>query len=108
MSTIIQQIGIQKLECMSIKIPDDVIDHILKKHKDLTVILNIKSEDQLKTVIKDVIESPDEIHMNAYGVHYFLKKINNKWINVIVVDDIVKTAYIIGMKTYNRLRRRWQ
>ena len=36
--------------------------------------------------------------MNAYGVHYFLEKIDNKWINVIVVDDIVKTAYIIGIQ----------
>ena len=61
MLTIIQQIELQRLECMSIRIPDDVIDHILKKHRDLTVILKVKSEDQLKTVIKGVIESLDEI-----------------------------------------------
>jgi len=74
MLTTIQQIELQRPEYMSIRIPDDVIDHILKKHRDLTVILKVKSEDQLKTVIKGVIESPDEIHTNAYGVRYLLKK----------------------------------
>ena len=48
------------------------------------------------------------VHVDKYGVRYFLKRIDDYWINVFVVGDTVKTACIIGLKTYRKLReRRW-
>jgi hypothetical protein len=91
---------------LSIRVPDRVLKHIMSKHRDFTAILNVKGIDELKQLIKDVLESPDEVYSDEYGVKYFLKRINDHWINVVVAEDTVKTAYIIGSRTYRRLRRR--
>lgn len=92
-----------------IVIPEGVVKHVLKKHRDFVVMLRVRDVDELKRVIREVVENPDEVHVDAYGVRYFLKRINDKWINVIVTGDSVKTAYIIGLRTYLRLReRRWR
>lgn len=92
-----------------IVIPEGVVKHVLKKHRDFVVMLRVRDVDELKRIIREVVENPDEVHVDAYGVRYFLKRINDKWINVIVTGDSVKTAYIIGLRTYLRLReRRWR
>ena len=92
-----------------IVIPEGVVKHVLKKHRDFVVMLRVRDVDELKRVIREVVENPDEVHVDAYGVRYFLKRINDKWINIIVTGDSVKTAYIIGLRTYLRLReRRWR
>jgi hypothetical protein len=46
--------------------------------------------------------------MDLFNVRYFLKKINELYVNIIIADDRVKTAYLISPKTYHRLReRKW-
>ncbi len=92
-----------------IVIPEGVVKHVLKKHRDLVVLLGVRDVDELKRVIREVVENPDEVHVDVYGVRYFLKKLDDKWINVVVVGSVVKTAYIIGLRTYLKLReRRWR
>jgi hypothetical protein len=64
--------------------------------------MNIKSIEELEKLILGVVEAPDEIYMDLFNVKYFLKKINELYINVIISDDRVKTAYLISPKTYYR------
>ncbi|MEM4970838.1 MAG: hypothetical protein QXE01_06260 [Sulfolobales archaeon] len=89
---------------MSIRIPDRVLKYIMSKHRDLTVMLSMRSVDELRQLIKRILESLDEVYSDAYGVKYLLKKIDEHWVNVVVAEDALKTAYIIGVKTYRRLR----
>jgi hypothetical protein len=57
---------------------------------------------ELEKLILDVVEVLDEVYMDLFNVKYFLKKINELYINVITADDRVKTAYLISPKTYHR------
>ena len=53
---------------------------------------------------------PDEIYSDKYrcNVRYFIKKTNDLWVNVIVIDHIVKTAYLISCRTHERFReKKW-
>lgn len=40
-----------------------------------------------------VIEEPDEAYMDTFGTEYFLKKIDELYVNTLVVEDSVKTAF---------------
>jgi len=87
-----------------------ILKHIYEKHKDLIKILNIKNIDELKTIIINVLWKPDEIYLDKYrsNVKYYLKRINDLWINIILIGNIVKTAYLISSKSYKRYRdKRW-
>jgi len=51
------------------------------------------------------------VHADKYrgDVKYYLRRINDLWINVVVVSGAVKTAYLIGLKSYKRLKeKRWR
>ncbi len=89
-------------------ISENVLRHILRRHRDLTRLMGVKSVEELKEILTNVVEAPDEVHVDLLNVKYFLKKIDALYLNVIVVNDAVKTAYLISSKTYNRLReKRW-
>jgi hypothetical protein len=62
--------------------------------------MNIKSIGELEKLILSVVEVPDEVYMDLFNVKYFLKKINELYINIIIADDRVKIAYLISPKTY--------
>lgn len=51
-----------------------------------------------------------EVHQDIhnFNVRYYLKKLNDLWLNVIVQGNEVKTAYVISTKSYNKFKaRRW-
>ena len=92
---------------MSVEVPDEVLRHILRKHRDVVLWLKIRGVDELKRVIMDAVSRPGELYSDRYGVRYFLEKIDEQhWLNVVVQRSVVKTAYIIGLRTYERPRRR--
>jgi hypothetical protein len=89
-------------------ISENVLRHILRRHRDIARLMNVENARELEKVIANVVEAPDEVYVDLFNVKYFLKKINELYINVVVVNDTVKTAYLISSKTYHRLReRRW-
>ncbi len=91
-----------------IRVSERTLKHILSKHRDFTVLLGVSSIGELKRLIMDTVTNPSEAYADRHGVKYFLKKIDEHWINVVVAKDAVKTAYIIGLRTYRKLRgRRW-
>ncbi len=91
-----------------IEVPDEVTEHILTKHQDVVKKLNVRNVDELRQIIIDAVSRPDEVYTDRYRVSkYFLKKIDEKhWLNVVVQRNVVKTAYIIGPKTYKKFKRR--
>jgi len=92
-------------------ISEDFLRHIYEKHKDLVEMLNIKDMRELKELILNVLQNPDEIHEDKYKnyVKYYLKKINTLWINTVLVYNTVKTAYLISSKSYRRFKeKRWR
>jgi hypothetical protein len=64
--------------------------------------------EELRKIITDVIENPDEVYIDTFNTKYFLKKINEFYVNTIVVGESVKTAYLISKKSYQKFReRKW-
>lgn len=101
------RLGMKTLSDMA-TISGNVLKHVLRRHRDFARVLGVGSVEELRRVIVDVVEVPDEVYVDLFDIKYFLKKINELYVNVIVVNDRVKTAYLIGSKTYHRLReRKW-
>jgi 3-keto-L-gulonate-6-phosphate decarboxylase len=89
-------------------VSESVLKHILRKHRDFVKLMGLESIETLEKIIRWVVEAPDEVYADLLGTKYFLKKIDELHVNVVVVNDRVKTAYLIGPETYRRLReRRW-
>ena len=86
---------------------NETIDHILRKHKEMISILNLKGNDLVKLII-NTLENPNQIYIDNKGGKYFLKKYNELYFNVIVHENIIRTAYLISSKTYLRMvKKRW-
>ena len=65
----------------------------------------------LREAIANILQNPDETHVDRFknNVKYYLKRINNLWVNIILEDNTVKTAYLIGSKSYRKFKeKRWQ
>lgn len=92
------------------RISRDTLRHVWEKHSDLVEALRIKSLEELLEVITQVLERPDEVHVDRLRscVRYYLKKLDELWVNVVLVGDTVKTAYLISSKSYRKFReKRW-
>jgi hypothetical protein len=52
--------------------------------------------DLLKRLLEEALINPDEVHLDAHNpIKYFLKKVNGLWLTVIVLENEVRTAYLI-------------
>jgi hypothetical protein len=72
-------------------------------------MLGLSSEAEVKNFLVQVLSRPDEVYRDKVrsDVKYFLRKLNNKFL-CIVVDDEVVTAYLINSEKYVKYRiRRW-
>lgn len=92
---------------LSIAVTEDVVDHVVRKHSEVLSLLGLTREGFVK-LLCNVLEEPDEVYADAYGSKYFLKKLNDLYLNVIVSEEIVKTAYLISPRTYSKMsRKKW-
>jgi hypothetical protein len=90
-----------------IALADDVVDHIVRKHSEILAFLTLTREDFVK-LLCNTLEKPNEVYVDARKSKYFLKKLNDFYLNVIVSEQTVKTAYLINRKTYFKMgRKRW-
>jgi len=85
-------------------VPDEVIDHIVRKHPEMLSLAGFMKE-RLISSIAQTLEKPNEVYVNARRSKYFLKKLDDLYLNVIVVGDRVKTTYLMGGRTYTRMRK---
>jgi len=82
--------------------------HVFTKHKDLVKALGVRDLKELYDKLKISIEHADEVYADMFNVKYYIKKLNELYANVIVYGNVVKTAYLLSPKTFNRMRRkRW-
>jgi hypothetical protein len=77
------------------------------KHPEMLSFAGFARE-QLITRIVNTLEKPDEVYGDVRGSKYFLKRFDNFYLNVIVVDGLVKITYLIDGKTYARMgKTKW-
>jgi len=92
-------------------ISEEVLVHIIRRHgRDFSKMLGINKLSPLKKLLEDALANPDEVRLDAYSpdVKYFLKRVNDLWLMIVVLEDEVKTAYLISPKTYKRFAsKRW-
>jgi hypothetical protein len=62
-------------------------------------------KEQLISSIAETLEKPSEVYMDVRCSKYFLKKLDDLYLNVIIVGDRVKTTYLMGTRTYASQRR---
>jgi len=82
-------------------IPEEVLRHIIRKHgRDFSRVLGINRLDLLKRLLEEALASPDEVHLDAHNtsIKYFLKKVDGLWLTIIVLENEVRTAYLIDSK----------
>lgn len=91
----------------SVAITEDVVDHVIRKHSEILSLLGLTKKGFVK-LLRSALEETNEAYVDVYDSKYFLKKLNDFYLNVIVSEGTVKTAYLISSKTYSRMRRkRW-
>ena len=61
---------------------------------------------QFIDIVRRVLINPSEVYINDKGSVYYLLRINDLYLNVIVVEDIVRTVYLLSMDSYHGMRRR--
>ncbi len=85
----------------------EAIDHIARKHPQMLSIVGFGKEQLLSALIQ-ALEDPTKVFLDARGSRYFILKAGDLYLNVIVIRGSVKTAYLIGERTYARMRKaRW-
>ncbi len=90
-----------------VTITREVLDHIQRKHPQMFSMVGL-SREQLVSSLVQALGNPDEVYVDTSGSRYCVKRIDALYLNVIVVGETVKTAYLMGNRTYRRMRKtRW-
>jgi len=90
-----------------VAVPDEVIDHVERKHPEMLSFLGFAKK-ELVMCIANTLEKPDEVYKDVRGSKYFLKRLYNLYLNVIVANDRVRTTYLMGTTTYTRMgKTKW-
>ncbi len=90
-----------------VRITSAIIQHVTRKHPDVLRILGV-SEDGLVKLLSSAVSAPDEIYVDDEGSLFFLLRADDLRLCVIVREGLARTAYLIGERTYARMRRkRW-
>ena len=98
---------VQAYDGTSVTVTENVISHIQRKHPEVLSLLTLPEKDFFD-LLCCTIRKPDEAYIDSMSSKYFLKKLNNLYLNVVVDEDMVKTAYLISSKTHYKMRRkRW-
>ena len=89
----------------SVTVTEDVVGHVSRKHSEVLSLLGLTEEGFFDLLCR-VLEKPHEAYIDSFGSRYFLKKLNDLYLNVVVDEGIVRTAYLISSKAHSRMRRR--
>jgi len=90
-----------------ITVPDEVVDHVVRKHPEMLSLVGFMKERLISSIVQ-TLKKPTEVYLDVRRSRYFLRKLNDLYLNVIVVEDRVKTAYLMGERTYTKMgRMKW-
>jgi hypothetical protein len=83
-----------------VRVSEKVIKHVFKRHRDWIKMLGLSSK--VKYFLVRVLSRPDEVYGDKVrsDVKYFLRRLNDKFLCIVVVDDEVVTAYLINLEKY--------
>lgn len=85
----------------------EVTDHIVRKHPQMLSIVGLDRE-RLVTHLTRALEAPKEVFLDTLGSKHFILDVDELYLNVVVIEHSVKTAYLMGKRTYARMRKaRW-
>lgn len=85
----------------------EAVDHILRKHPQMLSAVGFTKEKLVSSLVR-ALESPNEVFLDTLGSRHFVLNVGELYLNVVVIGGSVKTAYLIGKRTYARMRRaRW-
>jgi len=93
-----------------VRVSEKVIKHVFKRHRDWIKMLGLSSEEEVRNFLVRVLSRPDEVYGDKVrsDVKYFLRRLNDKFLCIVVVNDEVVTAYLINLEKYVKYRiRRW-
>jgi hypothetical protein len=93
-----------------VRISEWVVRHRMKRHRDWVGMLKLDSEIDVRNFIMRVLSKPDEVHMDRIrnDVRYFLKRLDDKFLCIVVVGDDVVTAYLLNREKDGRYKvGRW-
>ena len=83
------------------RVSDKVIKHVFKRYRDWIKMLGLSSEEARNFLVR-VLSRPDEVYGDKVrsDVKYFLRRLNDKFLCIVVVNDEVVTAYLINLEKY--------
>lgn len=88
-------------------IAHEVIDHILGKHPQMLSVGGL-TKMALISSMTQALKRPTEVFLDNRGSRHFVLRIGELYLNVVEVDGQVKTAYLMGNRSYVRMRKaRW-
>lgn len=65
-------------------------------------------KEQLVSYLTRAWQAPKEVFLDSLGSRHFIMDVDELYLNVVVIGNSVKTAYLIGKRTYARMRKaRW-
>lgn len=84
-----------------------MIDHIVRKHPQMFSVVGSLRE-QVESSLIQALQTPKEVFSDTLGSKHFVMKVNELYLNVVVIGGSVKTAWLMGNRSYARMRKaRW-
>ena len=53
-------------------VSENALRHVLRKHRDITRFMGVKNLEELRKIITDVIENPDEVYIDTFRSMNFM------------------------------------
>jgi hypothetical protein len=79
----------------SLTVTKDVVDHVIRKHSEILSLLGLTRNGFVK-LLRSALEEPSEAYVDVYGSRYFLRRLNDLYLNAVVSEDALRTAYLIS------------
>ncbi len=84
-----------------------MIQHVARKHPDVLRVLGV-SEEGLVELLSSVVSTPDEVYVDDEGSLFFLLRVGDLRLCMVVRGELARTAYLIGERTYAKMKKkRW-
>ncbi len=103
----LKTLRVRAFDGTSVTVTLDVVSHVSGKHSEVLSFLGL-AEEAFFDLLCEVLQKPNEAYVDSSGSKYFLKQVSVRgiFLNVIVDEEVVRTAYLINSKTHSRMRRR--
>jgi hypothetical protein len=98
---------VKKYDGRLVSVPGEVVDHIERKHPEMLSVMGL-AKHQLISFIVEALEALRQVYVDTDGSRYFLKNLNDLYLNVVVARGTAKTAYLMSQRTCRRMgKTRW-